>query len=285
MAGEMIAERNFDILLMGRSSIDLYSNETGAPFQEIKNFAAYVGGCPTNISVGTRRLGLRSALLTALGQDPVGDFVLNFLEKEEVVTSFIPRKPGRRTSAVILGIEPPDKFPLVYYRDNCADIELTIDDVMAAPIADSRCLLISGTGLSREPSRSATLFAAEQAQAVGTTVVLDLDFRPDQWPDARDYCVTVRSALRLVDIVICTADETRAAALTDVSAISVEHSQVSDAHVSGNADLAVDSVLKAGPKSFVMKSGAEKTAVYLQNGERIDAPPFPVEVYNILGAG
>src|SRR5256884_2879864 len=175
----MIVERKFDILTMGRSSIDLYANDIGAPFHEIKSFAAYVGGCPTNISVGARRLGLRSALLTAVGEDPVGDFVLCMLEKEGVITSFIPRKPGRRTSAVILGIEPPDKFPLVYYRDNCADIELTIDDVMAAPIADSRCLLISGTGLSREPSRSATLFAAEQAQAVGTIVVLDLDFRPD----------------------------------------------------------------------------------------------------------
>src|SRR6266404_6574630 len=163
----MMTDRHFDILLMGRSSIDLYANDIGAPFPEIKSFAAYVGGCPTNISVGTRRLGLRSVLLTAVGEDPVGDFILNFLEREGVVTSFIPRKPGRRTSAVILGIERPDKFPLVFYRDNCADIELTVDDVLAAPIADSRMLLISGTGLSREPSRSATIFAAEQAQSCG----------------------------------------------------------------------------------------------------------------------
>src|SRR6185436_1049515 len=173
-----MTDRTYDILLMGRSSIDLYANEIGAPFHEIKNFAAYVGGCPTNISVGTRRLGLRSALLTAVGRDPVGDFLLHFLKQEGVVTDFIQVKPGRRTSAVILGIEPPDKFPLVYYRDNCADIELTIDDVLKAPIAKSRVLLISGTGLSREPSRSATIFAAEQARAFDTKVVLDLDFRP-----------------------------------------------------------------------------------------------------------
>src|SRR6266478_4505637 len=185
--------RTYDVIAMGRSSIDLYSNDIGAPFEEITSFAAYVGGCPTNISVGTRRLGLRSALLTAIGEDPVGDFILNFLEGEGVVTSFIPRKPGRRTSAVILGIEPPDKFPLVYYRDNCADIELTVDDVLAAPITQSRILLISGTGLSREPSRSATIFAAERARASGTTVVLDLDFRPDQWHDARAFGVTARS--------------------------------------------------------------------------------------------
>src|ERR671930_332621 len=165
---------------MGRSSIDLYSNDIGAPFPEITSFAAYVGGSPTNISVGARRLGLRTALLTGLGEDPVGDFVLAFLEAEGVETRYIPRKPGRRTSAVLLGIEPPDRFPLVFYRDNCADIALTTDDALAAPLDRTRALLITGTGLSREPSRSATLFAAERARAAGATVFLDVDFRPDQ---------------------------------------------------------------------------------------------------------
>src|SRR5581483_3710905 len=122
--------KTYDLLTMGRSSIDLYSADIGAPFVEIGGFHAYVGGCPTNISVGTRRLGLRPALLTAVGTDPVGDFILHFLEREGVETRFIPRKPGRRTSAVVLGIEPPDRFPLVFYRDNCADIELSIDDVL-----------------------------------------------------------------------------------------------------------------------------------------------------------
>ena len=130
-----MSERAYDSLAMGRSSIDLYANDIGVPFPEITSFAAYVGGCPANISVGTRRLGLRSALLTAVGDDPVGDFVLSFLEKEGVETRFIPRKPGHRTSAVLLGIEPPDRFPLVFYRDNCADVELTIDDVLAAPVS------------------------------------------------------------------------------------------------------------------------------------------------------
>src|SRR5437867_7682514 len=160
--------RSYDVIPMGRSSIDLYSNDIGAPFVEITSFAAYVGGCPTNISVGTRRLGLRSVLLTAVGEDQVGNFILQFLQREGVETRFIPRKPGRRSSAVVLGIEPPDHFPLTFYRDNCADIELNIDDVLATPIAESRALLITGTGLSKEPSRSATLFAAETAQQVGT---------------------------------------------------------------------------------------------------------------------
>ena len=172
-----------DLITMGRSSIDLYSNDVGTKFEDISSFAAYVGGSPTNIAVGTRRLGLDVALLTAVGQDKVGNFVLNFLNNEGVVTDYIPVKPEFRTSAVVLGIEPPDTFPLVYYRDNCADMQLTIDDVIATPVAEARALEISGTGLSREPSRSATFFAAEQAQRAGKTVFLDIDFRADQWHD------------------------------------------------------------------------------------------------------
>lgn len=280
-----MADRDFDILSMGRSSIDLYATDIGAPFPEIKNFAAYVGGCPTNISVGMRRLGMRSVLLTAVGEDPVGDFVLHFLDHEGVVTNFIPRKPGRRTSAVILGIEPPDKFPLVFYRDNCADIELTIEDVLATPIAQSRMLLISGTGLSREPSRSATIFAAERARASGTKVVLDLDFRPDQWPDARAFGVTIRSILPLTDLVLGTADEVNAAAIQKEMSVTVEHSQVSGARVSGDVLQATNKILAAGPEALVLKRGGEGTTVYLQSGETVEAATFPVEVYNVLGAG
>ena len=138
--------------------MDLYSNDVGAAFVDIKSFAAYVGGSPTNMSVGCRRLGLNSALLTAFGEDPVGDFVAHFLTNEGVDIRFSPRKPGRHTAAVVLGIEPPDKFPLVFYRDNCADIALDIDDVLAAPIAESRVFQFAGTNLSQEPSRSATLY-------------------------------------------------------------------------------------------------------------------------------
>ncbi|MEZ4610815.1 MAG: PfkB family carbohydrate kinase [Caldilineaceae bacterium] len=114
------SSRTLRLLHMGRSSIDLYSNDVGAPFVDITSFAAHVGGSPTNISVGAARLGLRTALLTGFGVDPVGDFIEHFLQQEGVDTRFSVRKQGHRTSAVILGIEPPDKFPLVYYRDNCA---------------------------------------------------------------------------------------------------------------------------------------------------------------------
>src|SRR5947209_9560531 len=258
-----IIARAYDVITMGRSSIDLYSNDVGAPFVEITSFAAYVGGCPTNIGVGTRRLGLRSALLTAVGDDQVGNFILHFLQREGVETGFIPRKLGRRSSAVVLGIEPPDRFPLVYYRDNCADIALNIDDVLAAPIADSRVLLISGTGLSKEPGRSATLFAAETAHQAGTAVALDIDFRPDQWDDPRAFGITLRSALRLVDIVIGTDDEINAAMLTNPAQISLTHSQISDARVSGDIDTAITALLNLGPRVLAQKRGAAGSRVHL----------------------
>jgi 5-dehydro-2-deoxygluconokinase len=280
-----MGHRKYDILTVGRSSIDLYSNDIGAPFTKITNFAALVGGCPTNISVGMRRLGLRSALLTAVGNDPVGEFVLNFLNKEGVATEFIPCKPGKRTSAVILGIEPPDRFPLVFYRDNCADIEITLDDVLNVPISQFDAVLLSGTALSREPSRSATLFAGELAKEHDVKIILDLDFRPDQWHDPRSFGITIRSCLRLVDIVIGTADEVKAATLRDETAVEVEHSQISGAHVRGDVQKGIQTILHAGPEALVMKRGRESTMVYLRGGETIEAAPFPVKVYNVLGAG
>ena len=279
----------YDLLSMGRSSIDLYSNDVGSPFEQITSFAAYVGGCPTNISVGARRLGLRTALLTAVGPDPVGDFILSFLRREGVETRFIPRKPGRRSSAVVLGIEPPDRFPLTYYRDNCADIELTIDDVLAAPVPRSTVLLISGTGLSKEPSRSATLFAAELARRAGATVVLDIDFRADQWHDARAFGVTLRAAMRLVDVVLGTEDEINAAMLAEQGQVQLTHSQISDARVAGDVDAAIDALLALGPRVLLQKRGAHGSRVHeVQPGGQVmrtDVPGFPVEVANILGAG
>jgi len=279
------SRRTYDSLHMGRSSIDLYSNDVGAPFEAITSFAAYVGGSPTNISVGGRRLGLNTALLTGLGQDPVGDFILNFLRNEGVETKFSPRKPGHRTSAVVLGIEPPDKFPLVYYRDNCADIELTIDDVLAAPVAGSKVLQFAGTNLSKEPSRSATMFAAEAARQFGTDVVFDVDFRPDQWHDPRAFGVVVRSALPLVDVVIGTEDEINATMLTDVRQMELTHSQISDTKVSGDVGRAIAAMLALGPKAVVEKVGAQGARIHLKGGDVIDAPGYPVDIYNILGAG
>ncbi|HEV8346970.1 MAG TPA: 5-dehydro-2-deoxygluconokinase [Vicinamibacterales bacterium] len=308
--------RQYDVLTMGRSSIDLYAHQIGVPMTEVTSFDAYVGGCPTNIAVGTRRLGLRSALLTAVGADEVGDFILNFLNRETIETRFIPRKPGRRTSAVLMSIQPPDKFPLTFYRDNCADRELTIDDVDRAPIADAALVVVTGTGLSHEPSRSATMHAAARANSASTTVLVDIDYRPDQWPDRPTFASNVQALLRQADFAIGTEEELSAAV---------------DGAMRG--DDAAAAVLALGPKALILKRGGAGATVYTpgeapaararrrgpQRGSRvgvarrreaprsgaaereragvgprehkkskpacIDVPPFPVEVLNVLGAG
>jgi 5-dehydro-2-deoxygluconokinase len=270
---------------MGRSLIDLYSNDIGVPFVDIKSFAAYVGGSPTNIAVGAQRLGLKTALLTAVGPDPVGDFILNFLQKEGVETRYVPRKPGTRSSAALLGIEPPDRFPLVFYRENAADIQLTIEDVQATPIISSQVFEFAGTNLSKEPCRSATLYAVERAKSAGVAVFMDLDFRPDQWYDPRAYGLSVRAILPSVDIVLGTEEEVKAAMLGDESRVRVSYSQVSSPEVAGDVGDAVEALLRLGPRLLVLKRGAEGCVLYPAGSSAEQVSGFRVEVYNVLGAG
>jgi 5-dehydro-2-deoxygluconokinase len=260
-------DRAFDVLCIGRSSIDLYAHEIGAAITDVRSFDAYVGGCPTNVAVGTRRLGLRAALLTAVGDDQVGTFILDFLRREQVETRYIPCKAGRRSSAVILTIQPPDRFPLTFYREHCADIALSIDDVLAAPLQQSRIVFISGTGVSRDPSRSATFLAAEEARAAGAQVILDIDERADQWDDPRAFGPTVRALARLATLAVGTEQEVRAAGGSD------------------DLDLAIERILDCGVAALVLKRG-ERGATIIRRGQpRCDIAPFPVTVLNVLGAG
>jgi 5-dehydro-2-deoxygluconokinase len=258
---------SYDVLAMGRSSIDLYAHQIGVPITEVTSFDAYVGGCPTNISVGVRRLGLRSALLTAVGDDQVGDFVLAFLDREGVDTRFVPRKPGRRTSAVVLTIEPPDRFPLTFYREGCADRELTPDDVDRAPVDEAAFVVLTGTGLSHEPARAATLHAAERAASAGRQVVVDLDYRADQWESRSTYAAAVRHLLAPAALVMGTEEEVAAAVDRD------------------DLDEAVAALLATSPRALVVKRGSRGASVHLPGGDRVDVPPFRVEVLNVLGAG
>lgn len=270
---------------MGRCSIDLYSSDIGAPFEEITSFSAFVGGSPTNIAVGAQRLGLRTALITAVGEDPVGDFVLRFLRTEGVETEYIPRKPGTRTPAVLLGIEPPDKFPLVFYRDNAADIQLTIEDVPTVPLAGARAFEFAGTNLTQPPERDATLHAAQTAQQAGVTVYMDLDFRADQWEDPLDFGKQVRSVLPLVDVAIGTEEEIKAAVLQRAEQVAVADSAMTSPSVSGDLPSAIESLLRAGCRALIVKHGEEGAAIHLATGNVIAVPGFRVEVLNVLGAG
>lgn len=278
-------EKIYDVTTYGRSSIDLYSQEVGSPFEEIPGFHAFVGGSPLNIAVGCSRLGLKASLLTGVGKDKVGDFLLNFLKKEKVVTENIPVIDGARSSAVILGIEPPDRFPLVYYRDNCADSQITIDHVLKAGIEKSRMLEVSGTALNIEPTRSSAFLAAEIARKNEIPVMLDLDFRADQWHDIRAFGVTTRAFMRNANIVLGTEEEVLAAFLTHESQLKISHQQISAPEIKGDIDAAIQGILSFGVDALILKTGSRGAIVYLTDGTIQEVPGFPVEVVNILGAG
>ncbi|ASO05513.1 5-dehydro-2-deoxygluconokinase [Arenibacter algicola] len=280
-----MSNKKFDVITFGRSSIDLYSQDIGAPFNDIKGFDAFVGGSPLNIAVGCARLGVNASLLTAVGNDKVGEFILNFLNGEGVNTHCIPVKNGSRSSAVVLGIEPPDKFPLVYYRDNAADSQVDIDDVDNANIPDYKILLINGTALNIEPTRSATFYATEIANRNEVDVVLDLDFRADQWHDYRAFGLTVRAILPRVKMAIGTEEEILAATLIDSSQVTIKEQQISAPEIKGNIDESISQLLSSGIETLIVKRGEKGASIYQKDGSREDVPGFPVTVLNVLGAG
>ena len=280
-----MSDKKFDVITFGRSSIDLYSQNIGSPFNDIKGFDAFVGGSPLNIAVGCARLGVNASLLTAVGNDKVGEFILNFLKGEGVNTHCIPVKNGTRSSAVVLGIEPPDKFPLVYYRDNAADSQVDIDDVDKANIPDYKILLINGTALNIEPTRSATFYATEIANRNDVDVVLDLDFRADQWHDYRAFGLTVRAILPRVKMAIGTEEEILAATLIDSSQVTIKEQQISAPEIMGDIDVSIKQLLSSGIETLIVKRGEKGASIYQKDGTREDVPGFPVEVLNVLGAG
>lgn len=277
--------RKYDLLTIGRSSIDLYSANVGAPFVDISAFNAFVGGCPTNIAVGTTRLGLKTALLTGVGNDQVGAFIKNFLEKEKVVTQYIPTIDGARSSAVLLGIEPPNRFPLVYYRDNCADIQLDLNHIDQVPFQEFRSAVFSGTAFSKEPSRMAMLYALELAQKNNVIKFLDLDFRADQWPDPRSFGILIRTLLPKFNIVVGTEEEILAAFLTDINQVSIKHQQISAPEIKGNIDKAIEGIIASGVETLVVKRGKDGASIFQPGKPEVKVPGFPVEVLNVLGAG
>ncbi len=257
----------YDVLTIGRSCIDLYAHQIGVPLSEVKTFDAYVGGCPANISVGTRRLGLRSALVTAVGDDEVGDFVLAFLRREGVETQFIVRKPGRRTMAAIVSIQPPETFRVTHYRDNCADRSLDLDDVGAAPVDRTRVVVVTGTGLGYEPSRAATISAAERARASGARVVADIDYRSGEWTSAAHFGEHMRALLRSAHVAVGTDEEVRAA--------------------TGETDsrAAAHRLVCLGLDALILKRGRDGAIIFRRDDDAVSVPSFPIEVVNVLGAG
>jgi 5-dehydro-2-deoxygluconokinase len=172
-----------------------------------------------------------------------------------------------RSSAVVLGIEPPNKFPLVYYRDNAADSQVTIDDVQNSNIEDYKVLLINGTALNIEPSRSSTFHATEIAAKNDVTVVLDLDFRADQWHDYRAFGLTVRAILPRVKIAIGTEEEILAATLYDSSQVVIKDQQISAPEIKGDIDDSIAQLLSSGIEILLVKRGEDGVSIYKKGGE------------------
>ena len=279
------ADTSYDLITLGRISMDLFSQNVGADFVDIKGFDASIGGSPSNIALGSSRLGMRVALLTAVSEDNVGKFVLSHLQNGGVETKYIPFKPNTRTGLAILGVQPPDQFPLVFYRDNPADIYLTIQDVVATPISQSRALLLSGTALSRGSCRDATLFAAELANANGVPAFMDLDLRPDQWDHPQSCGTSIRSILPLLDVVIGTEEEFYASLATNSEGVMLGK-MVTDAQREELEDLVRAMLVQTqGPKAWVLKRGEHGVSIYLRDGSTVSAAGFQVEIVNTVGAG
>lgn len=271
----------FDLLTYGRLSLDLYALEEG-PKAYTRSFGAFIGGNPLNVAVGAARLGLRVALVSAVGQDPVGEFVMERLRGEGVEVRYVFVKPGRRTPAVVLFREA-GTYPLTFYREAAADWEISLEDVSQVPVEETRALLVSGTALAREPSRSSAFLLAELAQQAGVPVYLDLDFRPDQWHDARAYGLVIRSFLPLVHVVIGNEKEVRALRARKVRLVAY---QASEPEVEGDLDQAVQDVLEAGVEALVVKAGAKGSGVWTRDGNHLWEPAFSVShPVTPLGAG
>lgn len=263
--------------------MDLYARQIGADFAAVESFDAMIGGSPSNIAIGTARLGARSAVLTAVGPDEIGRFVMANFAREGVSTDHIRTVEGTRTGLAILGVQPPDHFPLTFYRENPADIHLTCDDVDRLPLADTRVVSLSGTGLSRGTCKEATLYAGERASGMELpTVLIDLDLRPDQWTDRRGYGTAVRALLEHIDVAIGTEEEFHAALAPASEAL--DGSRLTDTD-RAELDGLIGELRDHRPGIvIVLKRGSRGVTVMTGQGD-LDVEGYPVDVLNTVGAG
>ena len=273
-----------DVITIGRSSVDLYGEQVGGRLEDMASFAKYIGGSPTNIAAGSARLGLRSALITRVGDEHMGRFIREQLEREGVDTRGIVTDPERLTALVILGIRDQSQFPLIFYRENCADMALSEDDIDPDFIAESACVCATGTHLSHPRTERAVLKALRLARENGARTALDIDYRPNLWGlaghgagesrfiESHKVTAKLQSTLHLFDLIVGTEEEFHiAGGSTDTIEALRSVRKVSSATL----------VCKRGPMGAVAFDGEIQ--------ERLDAgesgPGFPIEVFNVLGAG
>ena len=271
---------SIDLITVGRVSMDLFARDIGAAFKDITAFETGVGGSPVNIAIGASRLGLSALAFTAVGADEVGRFVRHYLRREGVITEHVMVKQDKRTGMALVGVQPPDRFPLQFYREDPADIHLTLAEALALPLAEARAISLSGTALSRGSTGDVTLYLAEQARRLGLTGFIDLDLRPDQWSHPLAYGLNLRRLLPLCHVIIGTEEEFEAALSPEPEAV-MAGGAVSDR--AGLGRLLVD-YADQHDATLVVKRGARGVSI-LQRGAEQDVAGFQVEVLNTVGAG
>jgi 5-dehydro-2-deoxygluconokinase len=259
----------FDVITMGRVSVDLYPQQVGVSLAEVETFAKSLGGSATNVAVAAARLGARAAVVTKVGDDPFGEYVRRALAGFGVDARWVGTDPTLRTPLVFCEIHPPDNFPLLFYREPKApDLNLGRPDLDLEAIVRARLFWTTGTGLSAEPSRSATLIALEAREGVhqAEITVHDLDYRPVFWSDRAEAGRWAREALGHATVAVGNQDEVEVAVGTR------------DPYEASAA------LLELGVGLAIVKRGSEGVLARTPAGV-IELEPVRLKVLNGLGAG
>ena len=256
----------FDVITMGRIGVDVYPLQTGVSLREVESFGKFLGGSPTNVAVAAARYGRRSAVITRTGVDPFGEFLHDALRRFGVDDRYVSAVPGLPTPVTFCEIFPPDDFPLYFYREPKApDLEIHVDELDMDAVRAARVFWVTVTGLSQEPSRSATL-AALEARAKSGITILDLDYRPMFWDSRETAREWVQRALPHITVAAGNVEEWSTAV--------DEHEPRAAAKAARELGIEL-AVVKQGPKGVLAVDGRGA----------VEVPPVPVDVVNGLGAG
>ncbi|MGW1757132.1 5-dehydro-2-deoxygluconokinase [Streptomyces mirabilis] len=257
----------YDLITMGRIGVDLYPLQTGVPLAQVTSFGKFLGGSATNVAVAASRLGRRTAVITRTGDDPFGAYLHEALRDFGVDDRWVTPVAGLPTPVTFCEIFPPDDFPLYFYRQPKApDLEIDAHDLDLDAVREARIFWVTGTGLSEEPSRTATL-AALAHRAKSATTVFDLDWRPMFWKGLESARPFYAEALRHTTVAVGNLDEVEIA------------TGVREPHA------AAEALLEAGVELAVVKQGPKGVLAVHRDGTSAEVPPLPVTVLNGLGAG
>jgi 5-dehydro-2-deoxygluconokinase len=256
----------FEVLTMGRIGVDLYPQQVGVGLDEVETFGKYLGGSATNVAVAAARYQRRAAVISRTGQDPFGRFIHTALRGYGVDDRYVTAVEGLPTPVTFCEIFPPDDFPLYFYRwPKAPDLAIRREELDTDAIGEAGVFWVTVTGLSQEPSRTATLAALEARAKKGITV-LDLDYRPMFWPSREEARRWVQQALPHVTVAVGNLDECETAV--------GEREPLAAAHKLHDFGVKL-AVVKQGPKGVLAHDGTTATEV----------SPVPVNVLNGLGAG